>query len=135
MSEINQQLAGLFTKFSQNLLSEENDKYLTLTSEADLAGLSQSLKGAAANAAASKKVSNAWVISNTRSSVDPFLTYSERRDLREKAWKMLIELEPDSGLAETAHFQLSQLYRRLKRPAEAVRETELFREMKAKRAP
>lgn len=53
----------------------------------------------------------------------------------EKAWKKLIELEPDSGLAETAHFQLSQLYRRLKRPAEADRETELFREMKAKRAP
>ena len=108
LSEINQQLAGLFTKFSQNLLSEENDKYLTLTSEADLAGLSQSLKGAAANAAASKKVANAWVISNTRSSVDPFLTYSERRDLREKAWKMFVN-RGDNGDAKDNNATIAEI--------------------------
>ena len=37
-----------------------------------------------------KKQTGAWVITNTRSSVDPFLTYSDRRDLREKAWRMFI---------------------------------------------
>lgn len=91
LSQINQKLAGLFTKFSQNLLAEENGQYLTLTNEADLAGLPQSLKDAAAAAAAAKKVPNAvGIISNTRSSVDPFLTYSTRRDLCEKVWKMFI---------------------------------------------
>ena len=44
---------------------------------------------AAAVAAKSKKVSG-WIITNTRSSVDPFLTYSENRELREKVWKMFI---------------------------------------------
>jgi peptidyl-dipeptidase Dcp len=91
MSQINQQLASLFAKFSQNLLAEENGQYVTLTSEADLAGLSQGLKDAAAAGASRKKVANAvGIISNTRSSVDPFLTYSDRRDLREKVWKMFI---------------------------------------------
>ena len=37
-----------------------------------------------------KKLSGSWVITNTRSSVDPFLTYSDRRDLREKAWRMFV---------------------------------------------
>ena len=91
MSQINQQLASLFAKFGQNLLAEENGQYVTLTSEADLAGLSQGLKDAAAAGASRKKVANVvGIISNTRSSVDPFLTYSERRDLREKVWKMFI---------------------------------------------
>jgi len=91
MSEINQALAGLFTKFSQNQLAEENEQYLVLKDEADLAGLSQSQKDAAASAAVAKKVANAvGIISNTRSSVDPFLTDSTRRDLREKALTMFI---------------------------------------------
>ncbi len=89
LSEINQELAGLFTTFNQNLLSEENDRFVTLTDKADLAGLSQSQIDSAAIAATSKNVKG-WVISNTRSSVDPFLTYSTRRDLREKVWKMFI---------------------------------------------
>lgn len=90
MSEINQSLAGLFTSFSQNLLADESGKFLELTSEADLSGLPQSLKDGAAGAAERRKMSGKWVISNTRSSVDPFLTYSDRRDLREKAWKMFV---------------------------------------------
>ncbi len=107
LSAINQQLAGLFTKFSQNLLSEENDRFLTLTSEADLAGLSQSLKDSAANAATSKKVTG-WVISNTRSSIDPFLTYSTRRDLREKAWKMFVN-RGDNGDAKDNNAGISEI--------------------------
>lgn len=91
LSQINQKLAGLFTKFSQNLLAEENGQYVVLANDADFAGLPQSLKDAAATAAAAKNVPKAvGIVSNTRSSVDPFLTYSERRELREKVWKMFI---------------------------------------------
>ncbi|HYR77667.1 MAG TPA: M3 family metallopeptidase [Pyrinomonadaceae bacterium] len=89
LSQINQQLAGLFTRFSQNVLAEEDGQFILLKDEADLAGLPQSLRDAAAAAATTKKQTG-WVISNTRSSVDPFLTYSSRRDLREKAWRMFI---------------------------------------------
>jgi peptidyl-dipeptidase Dcp len=88
LSKINQALAGLFTRFSQNLLADEG-LVLVLQNEADLAGLPQSLKDAAATAAA-KKYPGAWVINNTRSSIDPFLTYSDRRDLREKAWRLFV---------------------------------------------
>ncbi|MDT5262892.1 MAG: peptidyl-dipeptidase Dcp [Acidobacteriota bacterium] len=90
LSEINQQLAGLYTRFSQNLLADENEQFLVLKNEAELAGLPQSLRDAAAAAAVSKKTPGAWVVMNTRSSIDPFLTYSDRRDLRERAWRMFI---------------------------------------------
>ena len=90
LSQINQQLAGLYTKFSQNILAEENGEFVALKSEADLAGLPQSLREAAAAAAAGKKQTDAGVIMNTRSSVDPFLTYSDNRELRERVWRMFI---------------------------------------------
>jgi peptidyl-dipeptidase Dcp len=90
LSEINQQLAGLYTRFSQNLLADETEQFLVLKSEGELAGLPQSARDAAAQAAAAKGMKDAWVIVNTRSSVDPFLTYSDRRDLREKVWRMFV---------------------------------------------
>lgn len=91
LGEINQELAGHFTKFGQNLLAEENGQWVVLNDDSDLAGLSQSLRDAAAAAAATKGVKDAaGIILNTRSSVDPFLTDSTRRDLREKVWKMFI---------------------------------------------
>ena len=90
LSEINQQLAGLYTKFGQNVLAEETDQFIVLKSDAELAGLPQSLRDAAAAAAETKKQPGTWVIMNTRSSIDPFLTYSDRRDLREKAWRMFV---------------------------------------------
>ena len=90
LSEINQTLAGLYTRFSQNLLADETDIFLELKSEADLAGLPQSIKDAAAQTAEAKGKKGSWLIANTRSSVDPFLTYSDRRDLREKVWKMFV---------------------------------------------
>ncbi|MGH9458421.1 MAG: M3 family metallopeptidase [Thermoanaerobaculia bacterium] len=90
LSAINQRLAELFTSFGQNVLADETNQYLVLESEADLAGLPESLRAAAAEAAADKGVPGKWVVTNTRSSVAPFLTYSDRRDLREKAWRMFI---------------------------------------------
>ena len=90
LSEINQKLAGLYTKFSQNVLAEEDGQVIVLKSEAELAGLPQSVRDAAAAAAVTKKQPGTWIINNTRSSIDPFLTYSDRRDLREKAWRMFV---------------------------------------------
>jgi peptidyl-dipeptidase Dcp len=87
LSEINQRLAALFTSFSQNVLADENDYVTFLESEADLAGLSPSLVSAAAGAAEARGRKGAWAILNTRSSMEPFLTYSARRDLREKVWR------------------------------------------------
>src|SRR5438445_7778284 len=96
LSEINQQLAGLFTKFSQNVLFEEDNQFITLKSEADLAGLPQSLRDAESASAVTRKQPGTWVIINTRSSVEPFLTYSDRRDLRDKVWRMFI-MRGDNG--------------------------------------
>jgi peptidyl-dipeptidase Dcp len=97
LSQINQKLAGLYTKFSQNVLAEETDQFVVLKSEAELAGLPQSVRDASAAAAATKKMPDAWVITNTRSSIDPFLTYSDRRDLREKAWRMFVNRGDNGG--------------------------------------
>jgi peptidyl-dipeptidase Dcp len=97
LSQINQQLAGLFTKFSQNVLAEETDQFMILKSEEELAGLPQSLRDAAGAAAETKKQPGTWVIMNTRSSIDPFLTYSDRRDLREKAWRMFVNRGDNGG--------------------------------------
>src|SRR5690606_38561860 len=88
LSEINQRLAELFTKFNQNVLADESDRYLVLESEADLAGLPEALRQSAAAEAESRSLAGKWVIANTRSSMEPFLTYSDRRDLRERAWRL-----------------------------------------------
>ncbi|HEV3052569.1 MAG TPA: M3 family metallopeptidase, partial [Longimicrobium sp.] len=90
LSEINQRLAGLYTNFSQNVLKDESEQTVVIENEADLAGLPQSLRDAAAAAATARGMQGKWVITNTRSSTDPFLTYSDRRDLRERVWRMFI---------------------------------------------
>ena len=88
LSEYNQRLASLYTNFSQNVLAEEGTQLVLLEDEKDLAGLSASQREAAAAAATSRSHAGKWAVLNTRSSVDPFLTWSARRDLREKVWKM-----------------------------------------------
>ena len=88
LSDMNQRLATLYTTFSQNLLAEEGSQLVLLEDEKDLAGLPASLREAAAAAAAGRGHKGKWAVLNTRSSVDPFLTYSARRDLREKVWRM-----------------------------------------------
>ncbi len=97
LSAINQRLAALYTGFSQNVLADETDQVLTLTSETELAGLPQSLRDGAAAAARAKGLQSGWIISNTRSSVDPFLTYSDNRTLREKAWRMFVSRGDNPG--------------------------------------
>ncbi len=86
LAQINERLAGLYAKFSQNLLAEESGHVLYLKA-ADLSGLPDSLRESAAAAAAERAHPGEWAILNTRSSMEPFLTYSDRRDLREQVWR------------------------------------------------
>ena len=96
LTEINQQLATLFTRFSNNVLAEEDGQFVTLKTEDELKGLPQSVRDAEAASAVTRKQPGTWVVMNTRSSVEPFLTYSDRRDLREKVWRMFI-MRGDNG--------------------------------------
>jgi peptidyl-dipeptidase Dcp len=107
LSEINQQLAGLYTKFSQNLLGDESELFILIENESDLSGLPQSLKDAAAQAAAAKG-KKGWMIRNTRSSIDPFLTYADNRELREKAWRLFIN-RGDNGDARDNNAIITQI--------------------------
>jgi peptidyl-dipeptidase Dcp len=88
LAEINQRLATLYTNFSQNILADEEAGVLVFESEKDLAGLPKDLIDAAAAAAKQRKLDGKWAIPNTRSAIEPFLTFSARRDLREKALVM-----------------------------------------------
>ncbi len=90
LTAINGELARLFTSFRNNVLADENDLYVVLEREADLKGLPPSLVDAAAAEAERRDIPGKWIITNTRSSVDPFLQYSARRDLREKVWRMFV---------------------------------------------
>ena len=84
-AEINKELASLHTKFSNNVLADE-ENYVTYITEDQLDGLPESFVKAAAAAATERGKEGQYAITNTRSSMDPFLTYSTHRDLREKVW-------------------------------------------------
>lgn len=90
VAEINQKLASLFTKFNQHQLADESDKFIEVTDEKQLDGLTEDFKTAMANAAEKKGKKGSWIIANTRSSIEPFLTSANNRELREKAFKMFI---------------------------------------------
>ena len=86
LSKINQELASLYAAFRQKVLADE-ETWTLLESEADLAGLPAAVVDAAKAAAVERALAGKWAILNTRSSVDPFLTFSSRRELRERVWK------------------------------------------------
>jgi peptidyl-dipeptidase Dcp len=85
MKAIKERLAVLGTSFTQNLLKDESDWSMAL-SEADLEGLPEFLVDAA-RAAGEEKGKNSPVVTLSRSLIVPFLQFSPRRELREKAWK------------------------------------------------
>ncbi len=87
MAAIAQRLATLGTKFGQNVLADEQDYLLVLETEADLAGLPEALRAAAAQTANERGHKGKHAISLSRSSVEPFLQFSARRDLREQAFE------------------------------------------------
>ena len=108
VAAINQQLASLFTKFSQNQLKDEGEKYLEIKDAKDLDGLSESMIAAAAESAKSKNKVGSWVINNTRSAIEPFLTNCKNRSLREKAWRMFIN-RGDNGDANDNNAIIPQI--------------------------
>jgi peptidyl-dipeptidase Dcp len=91
VGKINQELATLFTRFSQNLLAEENNQFIELKAESDFDGLPLEIKNAAIAEAKNRKLDALGCIVNTRSSIEPFLTFSDRRDLREKAFEIFVK--------------------------------------------
>ena len=86
LSEIVERLAQLHTTFSQNVLADEADWCLWLDGESDLKGLPDAVRASAKTAAAERGRPDAAAITLSRSLVVPFLTHSERRDLREVAF-------------------------------------------------
>ncbi len=87
LKAINERLSTLGTQFSQNVLKDEAGYALVLENEADLAGLPDFLKAAMAKAATDRGHAGKHAVTLPRSIIEPFLTFSSRRDLREKARK------------------------------------------------
>ena len=100
VGKINEELAGLFTDFGNRVLADENT-WIVLESKKDLAGLSPSLVAAYKAAADERNLAGKWAVVNTRSSVDPFLSASSRRDLREKVWKAFKNRGDNGGENDT----------------------------------
>ncbi len=86
-AQVNERLAALTTQFAQNVLADESGYRLDLNGEADLAGLPDFVRAAAREAAIERGVQADGVITLARSHLMPFLGFSERRDLREQAWR------------------------------------------------
>jgi peptidyl-dipeptidase Dcp len=86
-TQIMERLAGLTTRFAQNVLADESSFQLVLRGEADAAGLPDFVRAAARQAASERGIADAMVITLSRSHIVPFLTFSERRDLREQAYR------------------------------------------------
>lgn len=82
---INKELSSLYTNFANNTLNDE-EGYVTYLNKDQLSGLPESFVKAAANTAEQKGKPGQYAVTNTRSSMDPFLTYSDERALREKVW-------------------------------------------------
>src|SRR6516162_29462 len=89
MAEINERLAHLGTTFRHHLLADEQEWLLDLA-EADREGLSESFIAAASAAAEERGMSGKAIVTLSRSSVEPFLKTSTRRDLREKVYKAFV---------------------------------------------
>jgi len=85
--EINQELSKLTLKFGDNLLKENNAFELLIDKKEDLAGLPESIIMAAKEAAEGKGYKDKWLFTLDNPSRIPFLTYSDKRELREKLYK------------------------------------------------
>ncbi len=105
-SAVNQELAGLYADFRSKVLADENT-WTLLTSDDDLAGLPAGLVASAA-AAAQERGLTGWAILNTRSSVDPFLTFSQRRPLREAVWRRF-KSRGDNGDANDTNTTITRI--------------------------
>ncbi len=84
-AEINLTLSTLQTKFGNNILADE-EGYVLYLDKSQLGGLPESVVNVAAAAADERDHQGQYAITNTRSSMDPFLTYSTERELRKQVW-------------------------------------------------
>ena len=99
LSQYNQQLATAFSEFSEKLLADEGTA-IAVTDEARLAGVPDSVKAVAA-AAAKERGQTGWAIVNTRSAVDPVLTFATDRSLREQVWRAFVNRGDNGGATDT----------------------------------
>ncbi|NTH43567.1 M3 family metallopeptidase [Agrobacterium rhizogenes] len=97
LATINETLAGLGAQFGQNVLGDEKSWALILSEDADLAGLPDYLKDAMAAAARERGEEGKYAVTLSRSIIEPFLTASERRDLREQAFKAWVARGENGG--------------------------------------
>lgn len=88
LTEINARLAAQITRFAQNITAEENEKFLLVTDEAELDGLDDAIRSAAARLAAERGHPNAWALANQRPVVWATLAAARNRDLRKRLWSM-----------------------------------------------
>ena len=100
LAEINERLATLGTTFAQNVLADEQEYALVLAGEDDLAGLPDFGRAAARTAAAERGLAGEHVITLARSSVEPFLQFSARRDLRERIFRAWIARGAGGGATD-----------------------------------
>ena len=106
LGRINTALSNVFTSFGQKVVADEKT-WTVIPTEAGTAGLPSSNKAAAAAAAKSRNVAG-WVIVNTRSSVDPFLTFANDRGLREQVWRKFVN-RGDNGDANDTNATVAQI--------------------------
>ena len=99
LAAINEELSSLGTSFGQNVLADESGWALFLD-EADLAGLSDFLKSAMAEAAEMRGRKGRYAVTLSRSIYEPFTTFSERRDLRETAWRAFTMRGQNGGASD-----------------------------------
>ncbi|MCB9246760.1 MAG: M3 family metallopeptidase [Flavobacteriales bacterium] len=84
-AEIEKELSSLYTKFANNVLHDE-ESYITYLTAEQLSGLPEDFIQSAARIAGENGKQGLYAVTNTRSSMDPFLTYSDERELRKKVW-------------------------------------------------
>jgi len=84
-AEINKELSTLYTNFSNNILADEENYVVYLTKD-QLGGLSEGMIKSMAKIASDKGQEGKYAVPNTRSYMDPFLTYSTERELRKQVW-------------------------------------------------
>ncbi|GEO85717.1 MULTISPECIES: M3 family metallopeptidase [Alphaproteobacteria] len=97
LAEINERLASLGAQFGQNVLADEKSWFLPLNGDEDLAGIPDFLKEAMAAVAAARGEGHSHVVTLSRSIIEPFLTFSTRRDLREQAFRAWVARGMNGG--------------------------------------
>ncbi len=100
LAAINEKLAGLSTSFGQNVLADEKGWSLILSAEEELAGIPDFLRDAMAAAARERGEDGKYAVTLSRSIIEPFLTFSERRDLREQAFKAWVARGENAGATD-----------------------------------